>query len=333
MYMPDVLNMAHSGYLKPGGDPALPDYARPEIVANPLLFPLATHGQKGILHQERERDLLKKAKSVREDLESVSLFGRTFEGSKARERYLFLRQNLQPIMEDADLITDLMMAPDIPGSIPLSEYGLASSPLGEKVREKFPNLLLDPLHAQAALAFFLARYNVSCSTTISPSFSPLLEGFSVVNAPLAFDYSHTSHFSAQNAMWSRLMNTVDNLIDLLKSEPLEEGNEEESMWDQSLIYIASDFGRSKTRPSGSTSFGSGHHFNNGHVLISPLLNGNRIYGGMDPETCLTYGFDRDTGDPRPGTLMREGDVYSVIAQALDISFEGRRDIPVMVKGV
>ena len=36
---------------------------------------------------------------------------------------------------------------------------------------------------------------------------------------------------------------------------------------------------------------------------TPLLTGGRVYGGMDPDTLLTYGFDRTTGAAAPGTLM------------------------------
>ena len=67
------------------------------------------------------------------------------------------------------------------------------------------------------------------------------------------------------------------------------------------------------------------------MLISPLLNGNRVYGGVDPQTGLTHGFDPNTGDPTPNTVMREGDVYSAICHALDIDFAGRRDMPCMIR--
>jgi len=43
------------------------------------------------------------------------------------------------------------------------------------------------------------------------------------------------------------------------------------LWDRSLIYVATDCGREKARPSGASSWGTGHHLNNGSVLISPLL--------------------------------------------------------------
>jgi hypothetical protein len=69
----------------------------------------------------------------------------------------------------------------------------------------------------------------------------------------------------------------------------------------------------------------------GRAITSPLLNGGRVYGDVDTATGLTFGFDRSTGLALPGTAMHEGDVSSVLAQALDIDFAGRLDIPVMVR--
>ena len=47
----------------------------------------------------------------------------------------------------------------------------------------------------------------------------------------------------------------------------------------------------------------------------------------------SYGFDRTSGEPNedPAAKMSERDVYSVIAQALDVSFDNRVDIPCMVR--
>ena len=49
------------------------------------------------------------------------------------------------------------------------------------------------------------------------------------------------------------------------------------------------------------SFGTGHHLNNGSLIVSPFANGNRVLGGVDPDTGLTYGFDPRTGDPERGS--------------------------------
>ena len=152
------------------------------------------------------------------------------------------------------------------------------------------------------------------------------------NTPLAFDFSHSNHVLTQYAMWSRILKVTDGLITLLKNQQWDDDDESQgTMWDRSLVYIASDFGRDKLRPPNSFEFGTGHHLNNGNVIISPLLNGGRVYGDVDAATGLTFGFDRRTGLAAPGTLMHEQDVYSVIAQALDIDFDGRIDIPAMVR--
>jgi len=57
-----------------------------------------------------------------------------------------------------------------------------------------------------------------------------------------------------------------------------------------------------TRPPDEWNDGTGHHLNNGSVLLSPLLQGNRVLGGVEPSTSLTH------------------------VQALDIDLPGRRDL-------
>ena len=104
------------------------------------------------------------------------------------------------------------------------------------------------------------------------------------------------------------------------------------MWDHSLVYFPTDFGRERTRPLDRLAFGTGHHLNNGVLLVSPLIKGNRVYGGVDPDTLLTYGFDRETGEPDKGSVMVEEDLFGAVAHALDAPFPGRRDMPALVKG-
>ncbi|HVZ34157.1 MAG TPA: hypothetical protein VG963_17140, partial [Polyangiaceae bacterium] len=91
-------------------------------------------------------------------------------------------------------------------------------------------------------------------------------------------------------------------------------------------------GRDKTRSKDAAAWGTGHHMNNGSVLISPLLQGNAIYGGVDPKTGLTYGFDPQTGTPDKQQSLAEGDVYSILAQALALDFPGRRNFPALLRG-
>jgi hypothetical protein len=213
--------------------------------------------------------------------------------------------------------------------LPLDDHGLAQSPDGPLLREVFPRIGVDRLQTQTALAFLLVKYGVSCAVTFGPGAVPsFLPDGSIADTPIAFDFSHNSHVLAQNVMWSRVMQSVDGLARLLKTVEQEDGS---SLWDRSLVYVATDFGRSKERPANATNFGTGHDLNNGNVLVSPLLKGNRAYGGVDPETCRTYGYDPRDGSPKPGTVMREGHTYSLIAQALDVDFRGRIDMSGLVR--
>ncbi len=329
LVLPNV-NMCESGYLEGGDDVSLADSARATAVADALLFPFATDGFRGIKNAPA-RSLLERARKVRSHLDRNSVAGHTFRDAPIQKQWLDARERLVPQMEAADLITKLTMVANVPGSLPLTEFDLDTSPDGPAVRAQFPSLLSDPLEAQAALAFLLTRHRVSCAVAISPSFNPLLDG-GLKNTPLAFDFSHSNHTLTQYAMWSRILKVADGLITLLKNQLWDDADPAQgTMWERSVVYIASDFGRDKTRPPGSFEFGSGHHLNNGNVIVSPLLNGGRVYGGVDVNTGLTFGFNRTTGAPEPGSLMHEGDVYSVLAQALDIEFPGRLDIPAMLR--
>jgi hypothetical protein len=322
-------NMASDGYIEPGDDKSIPSFARAEAISDPRTFPLSTHGYRGITNAPSS-SLINRARTVREQLEAASPFGHTFQDSVLRQDYLTNRSRMASF-EDQNLISELTMVEEDPARYPLSQYGLESSEVADKCLGAFPKLQEDAFHAQGALAFLLARSGGSCAITLAPSFAPVLEGASIANTPLAFDFSHADHFGTQNLMWTRVLYVVDGLIDLLKSEYVNNDESQGTLWDRSLIYVATDFGRSKTRPSGSTSFGTGHHLNNGHVMVSPLLNGNQVYGGVDPETCLTYGFNKETGEPLPGTTMAEADVYGAICQAMNINFDGRADVPCMIR--
>jgi len=329
LLLPNV-NMCESGYLEPGDDPSVPDSARAVAVADALLFPFATDGFRGI-RGAPSRSLLERARRARRTLDRTSAHGFTFRDASMEKSYLQARETLTPQIEAQDLITKLTAVANVPGAIPLNDFGLDSSPDGAAVRARFPDLLTDPLEAQAALAFLLARHKVSCAMSIAPSFNPLLDG-GLRNTPLAFDFSHSNHVLTQYAMWSRILKVTDGLITLLKAQDWDDADPSQGkMWDRSVVYIATDFGRDKTRPPGSFEFGSGHHLNNGNVIISPLLRGGRAYGGVDTATGLTFGFNPVTGDPAPGTLMHEGDVYSALAHALDIDFNGRTALPALLR--
>jgi len=318
-------NMANGGYLEPGDDPSVPDRARSEVISDPVLYSIATHGFAG-LPAAPGADAIAQARGVRDRLEEASPFAARHAASPLRQRLLGLRRDVMPRLEREDLIHRLLMIRSTDG-LPLEEYGLGLSPAQEadldRLLEVFPGLANDQLQAQAALGFLLARHGFSSAVALGPGFAPnFLPDGQIPDTPIAFDYSHTDHVTAQNVMWSRMALALDGLVTLLKETPHGDG----SMWDQSLIYVATDFGRTKERPSGSFGFSSGHHLNNGNLFLSPMLRGNRVFGGIDPETCLTYGFDPRTGEPARDTVMREGHLYSLVCQALGIDFDGRYDM-------
>lgn len=319
--LPNV-NMGNDGYIQHGTDRTLPQWAFNEPVANAALWPLSLDGSKGLKDQP-PRDRLDLARAMRDQkLDPESTFYRTF--NKSERLQLWKQQKMsQGQLETLDLITKLNIYPNLPPSIPLEEYGLSESPDGQKVRQAFPSFATDPLEAQAALAFLLIKNRVSVAVTIAPSFNALLDTarFRLVNPPLAFDFSHNAHRAAQAVMWSRLLGISDKLIDLLKAEEFENG---ESFWDRTMIYFATEFGRSKKRPNNSDDFGTSHDLNNGFVILSPMANGNKILGGVDPTTAMTYGFDPEDPQaaPRPGTVMEEKFVYAGILHALGVDTSG-----------
>ena len=76
-----------------------------------------------------------------------------------------------------------------------------------------------------------------------------------------------------------------------------------------MIVIATEFGRDKERPEDAEEFPTGHHQNNGiAAVISPLANGGKVLGGIDPNTLLTYGYDPKTGILDRSRQMTEAEV-------------------------
>ncbi|WP_428266650.1 hypothetical protein [Haliangium sp.] len=335
--VPNAHLITGSGYTERGSDDGLPAPCYGEAIPDPALWPLALDGARGIAHPV-DPALLDRARALRDQrLEPGSRFEAAFGQSPALAHWRELRGARRRDIEDAELIRKLMFYTD--GELPLSDHGLASSPDAERVRAAFPEFAQDPLHAQAALAFLLIRHQVSAAVTLGPGFDAViaddvgggLPPGALKNPPIAFDFSHQDHRATQAFMWDRLYRVADGLIDLLKNSEYAAG---ESLWDRTLLYIASDFGRSKLRPSGAESFGSAHDLNNGVVLISPLVRGNTVLGGVDPDTGLSYGFDPRTGAPDPGRQMSEAEIFAGIVQALgvDTAGSGLPDMPAMRRG-
>lgn len=340
--LPNVHLSSGTGYTSRGTDGSLPTWAFGEPISDPGLWPLSLDGVKG-LGRTLERGMVDRARRYRnQKLDPESRFGRVFGQSPRLQHWDHLRGEPQARIEALGLMDKLMLFPDSE-KFPLHEYGLQGSPDIARIRERFPRYHLDPFEAQAAMAFLLLKNRVSVTVTLDPSFNVVineeasgsgrggLPPETILNPPIAFDFSHQGHRSVQALMWNRIYHIADGLISLLKEEEYKDG---ESFWDRTMIYIATDFGRSKTRPAGSDEFGSGHHLNNGVAVISPLVKGDQILGGVDPDTGLTYGFDLNTGEPDKGRHTQEAEVFGGLLGALgvDTTGSGLPDMPALRRG-
>lgn len=343
--LPNAHLSSGTGFTEPGTDRSLPSRVFGEPITDPALWPLALDGAKG-LRRPVSRSLINRARQLRNTkIDTSSEFARVMKDAPRLDHWRHIRGTPQESLEASDLISKLMLFPDSE-KYKLSQHGLESSPAAQAARERFPNYAHDPLEAQAALAYLLLKYRVSVTVTLGPSFDVVVNGDetidisgnggnlpegTILNPPIAFDFSHNGHRSIQAFMWDRMYAIADGLIELLKAEPY--GTKGESMWDRTMIYLATDFGRTKTRPTGADEFSSGHHLNNGALAISPLVNGNTILGGVDPNTALTYGFDPTTGDPDPGRKTSEAQVFSGLLQALGVDTSEAKlpDMPFMRK--
>lgn len=324
--MPNVNMAAGTMFMDPGTDRSVRPECLPEPVVSPSTWPLSLHGSKGVAGMDEA--LIQKARVLRnEGLEPASIFRRIFAGSKELERWIELRR-AQQLLETNELITKLMLRAES-DKFPLGRFGLRESEHAARVRERFPLYEVNPLHAQGALAYLLIKTGVSVSVTLGTRafigevtgelLVRALDGEKGADAPLGFDVSHGYHRSTQAVGWNQLLMTADALIDLLKSEEYADG---ESYWDRSLIYIATDFGRTKKRPEGAQEFGTSHDLNNGVVVISPQANGDRVLGGVDPQTALTYGFDPQSGEPDRARSTSEKEIYAGVLHALRVDTAG-----------
>lgn len=317
--LPNV-NMATGGFAARGIDDTLPLHARAAPVAAPALWPFGLDGSRGIAGAPGP-DLVDAARGLRDTvLEPGSSFYQAFQTSEALELWKKQRYDARQKLEGAGLIERLNLLGETPVT-PLSAYGLTPSPDAALLASTFPALLTDELEAQAALAYLLLKQRVSTAVTIAPSFSVLIDQGTVKNPPLAFDFSHNAHRAAQAVMWSRVLGVADKLIGLLKGAELSPGSGE-SLWDRTLIYVATDFGRTKQRVAGADDFGSGHDLNNGILVVSPLVRGNTVLGGVDRNTGLTYGWNPVTGAPDPARQATEGEVFAGLLDAMDIDVKG-----------
>jgi hypothetical protein len=335
--LPNV-NMSRMGYLQQGDDTSIPSRVRAEPIAQPLVKPLSFSASKGLRPGSQDipaQSLIDMARALRNDkLDPESSFYQAFRLSERIKLWTTQRSVDAPAIEAQGLIDKLFFVPESP-ELPLSEFDLQASEDAVRLATVFPDIFgadPDPLERQAALAYLLIKNHASVSVTLSPTFAPITGGpFGLKTVPLAFDGSHNDHRAAQALMWFRVLDVADRLIDLL-AETVFDSDSGESFMDRTMVHFATDFGRDKRRPGdGSDIWGTAHNINNGHVTISPLVNGNTVLGGVDPTTGMTYGFDLQTGAEAPSRNTSEAESFAGLLQALgvDTSEAGLVDVPAM----
>ncbi|SMF51676.1 hypothetical protein [Pseudobacteriovorax antillogorgiicola] len=301
------INLATGGYAEPGIDPTTPNYARAIQVTEPLSFALSLHSQKQI-ERLPSKELIDAARQTRRLLEEDSPVAQQQARNPMVKNWKTWRSQVLSSYEEADLIN----AFDILNK---------DHPQAELIWNTFPRIGIDPFDSQAAIAYLALSRGISNVVSLGPSFqSTIIKLGEIYNPPIAFDFSHQDHRAVQAFMWDRMLRVAGKLIDLLSL--IELGSSGKSMWDRTMIYFASDFGRDKIRSGGSEKFGSGHNLNNGFVFLSPMFRGGRVLGGIDPKTALTYGFDLETGRPQPGRTTTEEEVFATLLHVMGIKPAG-----------
>jgi hypothetical protein len=320
--------MAIDGYVRHGADASVPPEARHELIMAPTVFATGTHGYRGLTGVPGA-SAIERARKLRDKLESESVFAQTFKDDTRRGGYLRARSEVSARLEQANLLDKLLLLD--PARVD-PKYGVTPDPLTLRVREALPSIDDDALESQIALGFLMAYHGVSSCVSMGYSTEPVVKrDGTIVGSPISYDFSHNMHRVVQSLMWSRTASLIDSLITLLKTHDYLGDPANGKMWDRSLVYIATEFGRDKKRPALSESWGTGHDLNNGSVILSPLIKGNTIYGGVDANTGLTYGFDPQTGKPDKQRTMTESDVYGIIAQAFGVPVPEGRSYPGVVR--
>jgi hypothetical protein len=318
------LNLGAGGFAIPGIDASLPDYARQVSVTNSAYWPLGLHGYLG-LDSQLSGDALAKARELRSNnIEANSNFFKTFKDNKLLKQWRDNQRYGQDVLEDKKLAEKLYWYPKTSGDLkPNSE--------SSKLTQLFPNYERDSFDAQAILAYLAITEGASCAVTLGPDSAAATSEQGLAefyNPPIAYDFSHTDHRGTQAMMWARMMRVADKLAELLKQKEFGNG---QSYWDRTMIYFATDFGRSRERAAGSESFSSGHDLNNGIMLMSPLANGGQVLGGVNPATGMTYGFDPLSGAAEAGRTMSEKEIYAGLLQIMGINPSGLPDMRAMKK--
>jgi len=315
------VNMAASGFAEHGSDPSLPSWARAVTVPDPWMFPLSLSGHRGLSRSWAATEVARMRDLRARIVESES---RLLDANRDDPVWSLWREHRQrlELLEAASAIEKLNINPST-DERPFDDYGLPTNPDLARLQTAFPRLTRDPFEAQAALAFLLLKHRLSVAVTISVAPQALRLDGVTVNAGSAFDAAHGSHRSSHMLMWTRILKVADRLIELLKSEPY--GESGETLWDRTVLFMPTEFGRGQYRPENAREFGTAHDLEGAQVVVSPLANGGRVLGRVDPRTGRLSAFDPErtdnvVDDRRSG--ISEEETYAGILHLLGVPTPG-----------
>lgn len=322
--MPNIC-MAKGGFAAPGSDLRLSGSARAELISDPLMFAFATHGFAGLSHQPSSAKV-QLERQLRLSLEKNSAFYQANQNHPTIKSFQYNRDVIMTSLEKNQLMMNLLI--DGTAKERYGRRGLRMSQEMESLNRHFGQLGSDPFEAQMALAFLLSKRGLTNVCTMSPGADLVLspDRKKANTAPMGFNWSHTDHRGAQNAMWSYMLKNIDSLIQLLKATDVNGDPAQGKMWERSVIYVASDFGRERVQRGGS-----GLHANNANLLISPLVKGNRIYGAYDERRGTIGGFHPITGAPEPRRSITSADHYSIVAGLMGAPFAGQKTFSALTR--
>jgi hypothetical protein len=313
------LAMGGGGFVIPGIDPTIPGRVAPAVPTNPLTWPLSLDGYRG-LQNVPAKNLVELARAKRQILDSQSSFANSLSSHPRLQRWLAQRDINVPKLEADDTVSKLMFWDKVTAMGPASGITVNETQ-NQTLFDLFPYWNSgDSLHTQAVLGLKALTSGTSCSITLGLSRSEetvtLEDGTEqTVNLGIGFDASHGDHPGGQFFGWNRILDTITKIIRYLKATPFDS---QESYWDRTVLYFAQDFGREKIRPTNATSWGSGHHVNNAALIISPFVQGNKVLGGVDVTTGLTYGTDTSGKADPTKAPHSEKELFAGIAQVLGV---------------
>ena len=200
----------------------------------------------------------------------------------------------------------LLFWEEVPSGADPAEAAFAE--LGNRLLPDWAN---HPLMQQALVASMMIRYDLASALTLSPVVWGVERPHVGPEIRSAFDGSHRAHRATQAVLWSEISSVLLGLRVLLETCTTARG----SLAAETLLLVASEFGRSDVRPRGAAEWSSYHAADSAVLAIAPFLRGGRLLGDH-PRRQARMGWDPATGSALPGVVNTTTHVADSVLGAL-----------------